>query len=244
MKIALAQLAINFEDKKSTFVSAKSLVKTAAKDGYDIVFLPEMSLTGFSMNTEKTKETDRETVNLFKDLAKENNIAIGFGWTKAAGEKARNMYTVLDENGALLAEYAKIHPFSFADEDKYFEGGSELCRFEYKGVKFGVVICYDLRFPYIFGGDYDVMAVPANWPVTRKDHWLTLLKARAIENQAYVAGINRAGKDYGNTAVFDANGSLVTAAEYTQHIIGFEADTAKIKEIRKNFPIRQDRKNI
>ncbi|MBQ9604692.1 MAG: carbon-nitrogen family hydrolase [Firmicutes bacterium] len=243
MKIALGQLAVNFEDKQSSFISACSLVKTAAKNN-DIIFLPEMSLTGFSMNTEKTKEHNRETVKLFETLAKENKIAVGFGWVQAAGEKARNMYTVLDENGSLIAEYAKIHPFSFAGEDKYFEGGNELCRFEYKGVKFGLVICYDLRFPYIFGGDYDVMAVPACWPDSRKDHWLTLLKARAIENQVYVAGINCAGKEHGNSAVFDANGDMLEKAQYPQTILSFDADLDKLREIRGSFPTRQDRKNI
>lgn len=243
MKIALGQLAINFEDKQNSFISASGLTKTAAKNGHDIIFFPEMSLTGFSMNTAKTKESGRETVKRFKALAKENRIAIGFGWVEDAGEKARNMYTVLDENGDLIAEYAKIHPFSFAGEDKYFEGGNEVCRFEYKGIKFGAVICYDLRFPYIFGGDYDVMAVPANWPDSRREHWLTLLKARAIENQAYVAGINCAGSEYGNSAVFDANGELVNKAQYPQTILSFEADIEKTKEIRAGFPVRQDRRS-
>ena len=244
MKIALGQLDIKFEDKQNSFAAAQGLVKTAAESGCDMIFFPEMSLTGFSMNTAATKEDGRQTVTRFAQCAKNHGIAVGFGWVRDAGERSANMYTVLDKNGGLIAEYTKIHPFSYAGEDKYFISGDSLCRFEYMGVKFGLVICYDLRFSYIFGGDYDVMLVPANWPKSREGHWLTLLRARAIENQAYCAGINCAGADYGSTAAFDPNGDEICRLFDTQGIAAAEVSAETAARIREAFPVRKDRKNF
>lgn len=242
MKIALAQLWANFEDKDSSFISAESLMKTAAKNGCEMVFFQEMTLTGYSMNTALIAEKNGETVKRFAAAAAENAVAVGFGHVKAEGERAANMYTVLDKHGAVIAEYTKIHPFSYAGEDKYFIGGDKVCRFEYGGVKFGLAICYDLRFPYIFGGDYDIMLIPADWPRTRADHWLTLLRARAIENQSYAAGINRAGVENGNTVIFDPNGEKIDALNSTQGLVYADILPENVKKIREAFPVRQDRK--
>ncbi|MBQ9518938.1 MAG: carbon-nitrogen family hydrolase [Firmicutes bacterium] len=240
MKIAFAQLYVNENDKNTTFFSAESLIKTAEKNGCDMIFFQEMTLTGYTMDKDTTE--NGETVKRFADTAAKYNIAVGFGWTKKTGDKAKNNYTVLDKKGGVIAEYTKMHPFSFAGEDKYFIGGDKECRFEYGGVKFGLVICYDLRFSYIFGGNYDIMLVPADWPRSRADHWLTLLKARAIENQSYVAGINRAGAQNGNTAVFDPNGTELERLDAVQGLIYADILPERVKKVRSDFPVRQDRK--
>ena len=246
MRIALCQSAIKYEDKKFNIDAANESVKLASKCGDDMILFPEMSFTGFSMNTDKTKENNGETLAAMADIARENNIAVGFGWVLDCKEKAKNMYTVLDKNGKILAEYAKIHPFSFAGEDRFFEGGKDICRFEYMGVKIGVAICYDLRFPYVFSADCDLMLVPANWPKSRMDHWLALLKARAIENQFYIAGVNCTGvqdkTEYnGNSCVFDPNGEELVRLENSTGIIRTNIDIAWVQSVRLAFPVRQDR---
>ncbi len=242
MKIAFAQLWVNENDRDATFLSAESLIKTAAKNGSDMILFQEMTLTGYSMDIEKTADKNGETEKLFAAAAAKYNIAVGFGHVKPSGEKAKNMYTVLDNKGKAIAAYTKIHPFSYAGEDKYFYGGESECRFEYNGIKFALIICYDLRFAYVFGGEYDIMLVPADWPRSRADHWLTLLKARAIENQSYVAGINRAGKENGNTAVFDPRGIEAARLESTQGLVYADISSENVKKARLDFPVRQDRK--
>ena len=246
MKIALCQSAIKYEDKNFNIDTAKGSIKLASECGDDMILFPEMSFTEFSMNTDKTKENNRETLAAMSDIAKKNHIAVGFGWVLDCGEKAKNMYTVLDKNGKILAEYAKIHPFSFAGEDRFFEGGKDICRFEYMGVKIGIAICYDLRFPYVFSADCDLMLVPANWPKSRMDHWLALLKARAIENQFYIAGVNCTGvqdkTEYnGNSCVFDPNGEELVRLENSTGIIRTNIDIAWVQSVRLAFPVRQDR---
>ena len=178
----------------------------------------------------------------FKNAAVKYNIAVGFGNVIPSGEKAENIYTVLDNEGGIITRYTKIHPFSYAGEDKYFNGGDKVCRVEYKGVKFALAICYDLRFAYIFGGDYDIILIPADWPRTRSEHWLTLLKARAIENQCYAAGINRAGAENGNTVLFGPDGSETERLESVQGLIYANILPDRVKEVRNAFPVRQDRK--
>ena len=249
MRIALCQSAIKYEDKKFNIDAANESVKLASKCGDDMILFPEMSFTGFSMNTDKTKENNGETLAAMADIARKNNIAVGFGWVLDCKEKAKNMYTVLDKNGKILAEYAKIHPFSFAGEDRFFEGGKDICRFEYMGLKIGIAICYDLRFPYVFSADCDLMLVPANWPKSRMDHWLALLKARAIENQFYIAGVNCTGvqtkTEYnGNSCVFDPNGEELVRLENSAGIIRADIDAKRVQSVRQAFPVRQDRINL
>lgn len=196
MRIALYQMHIEWEDKQANMEKVEAKLRALAEAQHepaseaqqesssekqiDVLLLPEMSFTGFSMNTDTTKEEKEETIEKMKLLAKQYNIAIGFGWVKDCskedcskeycdkeyrsgeyqneeycnehfrGKKAENHYTIVDKTGECISDYAKIHPFSFAGEDLKFQGGEEITSFWLEGVPCSNFICYDLRFPEIF----------------------------------------------------------------------------------------------
>lgn len=249
MKIALAQTEIIWEDKKQNYSNAEKIIKGVSSENADIVFFPEMSFTGFSMNTEVTKENKSVTIEYCQNIAKKCKIAIGFGWVKDCGEKCENHYTVVNEAGKIISDYAKIHPFSFSDENKFFRGGSSLAKFEFDKVKFSTFICYDLRFPEIFqavSNDVSVIIVPANWPESRSEHWKCLLKARAIENQVYLIAVNCVGnvggiRYSGDSCIIDPDGKIqyIISDKPGTYIFDFSDDTDKY---RLDFPMKQDRK--
>ena len=187
MRVALAQTDMVWEDKKASIQKAEKMVSEAAKSKADIIIFPEMSFTGFSMNLEKIgeKRDCSETVSCMSTLSKKYNIAIGFGWASLPdkkGGKGKNIFSVTDREGKLIAEYEKIHPFTYGGESRVYEGGEKLVSFSFKGHNISLFVCYDLRFPEVFQAaakKSDVMFVIAQWPETRSIHWQTLLRARA-----------------------------------------------------------------
>lgn len=261
MRIMLCQTHIIWEDKDANIKKLARLMQVAKKQTVDLVCLPEMSFTGFSMHTDLTADKSYETVIRIREFALTYQTAIAFGYvTKVipqngglpAGQddRAHNHYVVIDANGIMLADYIKIHPFSYSGEDRYFEGGSRLSHFDFMGFHIGLAICYDLRFPEQFmalGDVCDMFLVGANWPAKRAGHWDVLLKARAIENQCYVAGVNCYG-DIGDT-FYSGNSMMlgpdgIVLGEQIEEgyaIYELENDVAGIREA---FPVRQDRKDI
>lgn len=250
MIVALAQTFIFWEDKEKNFKKVRTLTQKAKIDGADIIFFPEMSLTGFSMNTKVTAEGDsQDTVEKTKELCRTENIAIGLGWTKCGDRKAENHYTVIDRNGKICSDYAKIHPFSYAGEADFFQGGKKIRCFEMGGYAWSTFICYDLRFPEIFqvaSEKADIIVVPANWPEKREEHWKTLLKARAIETQSYVLGINCVGMvgniSYsGCTSAYSPDGVCLNELVNEEGLVLVELNHEEL-EVRKSFPVKKDRK--
>lgn len=247
MIVALAQTQILWEDKERNLEKAASFMSNAKQQGADIIFFPEMSLTGFSMNTELTAEESLpETI---KRLCRENQIAVGIGWTKRGEKKAENHYAVVNKDGNICLDYAKIHPFSYAGEADAFHGGDEILSCQLGGYSFSVFICYDLRFPELFqiaSQKSDIIVVPANWPAKREEHWKTLLKARAIENQSYVLGINCVGMIggimyNGYTSAYSPEGECLAALSGEEGVVTVELQHDEL-EIRNSFPVKQDRK--
>ena len=250
MIVALAQTHILWEDKKNNFEKVISFVTEAKRQKADIIFFPEMSLTGFSMNTKVTAEGDlQETVEKIKELCKREKIAVGIGWTKQEEEKAENHYTVVNQEGSICSDYIKIHPFSYAGEAEIFQGGNKFSYFKLGEYTWSTFICYDLRFPEVFqiaSQKADVIVVPANWPKNREEHWRTLLKARAIENQCFILGINCVGMIddimySGFTSIYSPEGQCIKALSDEEGIITIELNHAGL-DIRRQFPVRQDRK--
>lgn len=254
MKIALAQLQIAWEDKEANLEKAESCLKLLKGKDIDLFLLPEMSLTGFSMNTAATKENDRQSVRRIQNLAARYHTAFGVGWVKDCGGKCENHYSLVTPRGELL-DYAKLHPFRYGGETEYFTGGDKLPVCEHRGVRIGVQICYDLRFPepfQILSRTADLIIVPANWPAARREHWNCLLKARAVENLVYIAAVNCAGEmggQYyrGDSALYAPDGSVCPAQEMLPGgcpeerllIAEVRPDTA---EYRKRFPMKEDRR--
>jgi len=249
LKVALCQMEIIWEDKIKNYEKANKYIKEAALESADIIFFPEMSFTGFSMNIEKTKEINGETIEFIKRNSIENNISIGFGWVKGNSDKAENHYSIINSKGDMILDYIKIHPFSYADEDKYFISGNEISHCEINGLGISIFICYDLRFPEIFqsiSNKVSLIVIPANWPQERNEHWITLLKARAIENQVYILGINSVGKNNGlcysgDSCIFDPLGNKLKELSNEEGII-FEDISINIDKLRADFPVKFDRK--
>lgn len=249
VKIALYQMNIVWEEKEKNYFLLENMLKKEYGKGIDLLILPEMSFTGFSMNTATTKENNMQTVDKLSCLAKTYRMAIGFGWVKDCGEQSENHYTVIDSEGTIISDYTKIHPFSFSGEDQKFQGGEELVFFELNGTMFSTCICYDLRFPEIFqiaSRKAHVILVPANWPQKRREHWKCLLKARAIENQVYMIGINCIGEigglTYsGDSCVIDPNGEVRLEADTQEMVLEYEL-TDDVELFRNAFPMKRDRK--
>lgn len=249
MRVALAQTNIIWEDKIKNECKAIEYISQASCAGAEAIFFPEMSLTGFSMNTDLTAEKDKNTIHKFCDIAVQYNIAIGIGWAKNTSELAENHYTIIGRSGEELSDYAKIHPFSYAGEDKFFSAGSEIVLFDLGNYRWSSFICYDLRFPEIFqiaSRTAEAIVVPANWPKQREEHWKCLLEARAIENQCFILGVNCTGRINGvmyggGSCVFSPNGDLLGKHEGGEGILIMDLDK-DVKELREKFPVKKDRK--
>jgi len=252
MKIALVSLNQVWEDKKANLELCKEYVEKAAHNNVELMMFPEMTLTGFSNNIAFTAECllNSPTIQEFSLLAKKFNMGLVFGVVLQDKMKALNKAVFVNNHGEVLESYTKIHPFSFAGEDRFFNAGNKLSNLYFKGINFGLTICYDLRFPELYSAlatQTDVIINIANWPSKRVEHWDILLKARAIENQTFIIGVNRTGTDGHNleykesSHVFNANGQ---ALEYEQ------IDSMKIyiidkywtKEFREKFNTINDRK--
>lgn len=251
MVIALIESNIAWEDKEKNVNSLIEQLVNLKNENVDLVLLPEMSFTGFSMNTAKTREADGFIVNKIKETSGTLNTAIGFGWVKDCGEKCENHYTLVS-GGDLLIDYVKIHPFSYGGEDNYFIGGNQLVYKQFKDFCVGIQICYDLRFPEMFqilSKKASLIIVPANWPQKRKEHWNTLLKARAIENQVYIAGVNcvgeMGGQIYsGDSAIISPLGEEINPLKIFKtndgNIFIYEINN-DVEKYRTAFPVKNDR---
>lgn len=246
MKAEICQTNIIWENKTENLKKAESIIKRSEGD---IILFPEMSFTGFSMNTAVTGENDCFTVNAVREMAVKYNKAVGFGWVYKAEDKAENHYTFVNNIGEMLSNYIKIHPFSYSGEDKYFKGGNKISVFEFMGFKISSLICYDLRFPEIFQAvskKADIIIVPACWPKARAEHWKTLIKARAIENMCYIIGINCVGNvggiEYsGDSCVVTPDGNVIEIISNKEGNVLLDIKN-DVEKYRKAFPVKMDRK--
>jgi len=249
VRIAVCQQNISFENKDYNLNKIIYNIALAKKKNADIVFFPEMSLTGFSMNIDKTSEKDFYNVDKIRSCAVENSISVGFGWVKSVGVKAENHYSVFSSAGEVVFDYVKIHPFSYAEEDLFYVGGNEVKFFHLNSICFSIFICYDLRFPEIFQAaskEASIIVVAANWPMVRKEHWKCLLKARSVENQCYIVGVNCFGKQNdiyysGDSSVFNPDGKRICYRGEKEDLAVFEIEN-DTKRYREKFPVRNDRK--
>lgn len=252
IKLALVQPQIVWEEKEHNYAGAGKWIVEAVRQGAEAVFFPEMSFTGFSMNTEITGEKDARTIDHMSALARQHHVSVGFGWVKDCAEtcgKCENHYTIVDSAGDVLSDYAKLHPFSYSGEDLRFQGGSALAHFALRGIPCSSFICYDLRFPEVFqavSGRAHVIIVPANWPAKRRDHWRTLLRARAIENQVYILAVNCVGEiggiSYtGDSCVIGPDGDARAELSGTEGMIVWELSD-DVERLRREFPVKRDRR--
>lgn len=250
MKVSLAQISTEFENKDKNKKLCLKFIKQAKEENMDFLVFPEMTLTGFSMNTDLIAEENNETVMWFSEAAKHFELNIGFGHVVRKDKKCENRFTIVDIKGEQMLSYAKIHPFSYSSEDKYYEGGSEVFYTAIKDFIVSPFICYDLRFPEIFqiaSKEADLITVAANWPKSRRGNWITLLKARAIENQCYIAAVNVIGKmegiDYsGDSLIIDPLGKIIADGASSEQLVSADIKLEEVRRFRDHFPIKKDRK--
>jgi nitrilase/cyanide hydratase and apolipoprotein N-acyltransferase len=255
MKIALVSLNQSWENKAENKQKVEKTLALIAEyyTDIDLVVYPEMTLTGFTMESQKIKEDElsSETIIFFKEQAQKHNVSIAFGVVLTKGDKASNNLAVVNEQGVLLTTYAKIHPFSYANENDYYQAGEELKKVTIAGANIGLTICYDLRFPELYQAyskDCSVMLNIANWPEHRVHHWWALIKARAIENQAFMLGVNRIGKD-GNGLLYVTSshivspyGEVLKGKSLSEEVTLYELNLEEVTQYRTEFPVKNDRK--
>lgn len=254
MRIALSMLDQAWKNKQANLNACIKLANGAFKNQVDLLIFPEMTLTGFTLETPDIAEADDASTSMhsFSSMASTHNMGIVAGVVLKTGELFKNCAVAFGRKGDQLCRYAKIHPFSFSGESRYISGGSELSTFEYEGLRFGLTICYDLRFPvlwYALADKCDCIINIANWPARRADHWRTLLQARAIENQVYVIGVNRIGLD-GNqleyiesSYAFAPDGSIVDPVAIDEGLSVVEIEKSVVKKTQESFPVRGDRQH-
>lgn len=238
IKIALVSLNQAWKDKETNVKKCEKYIEIGAKNLADLVIFPEMTFTGFTNDTNLAEFIDKSPIlNEISNLTKMHSIAVICGFMQKQDDKFYNTAIFIDKNGNLIEKYAKIHLFSFAREDKYFEAGNKLSVVNFCNHRIGLSICYDLRFAKLYcayQSKCDIIVNIANWPMQRIDHWNTLLKARAIENQLFMIGVNRTGIDANNleyvesSNIFNANGEILN---YKQ------IDEMKIYTISKSWTI-------
>ncbi len=251
MKIFCCQHDIVWENKEANHARVRELLAGVTIPPGSLVLLPELFSVGFSMEVARISEGDeRETENFLAQTAQEMGIYLLGGVVNLGADgRGRNQSVVFSPEGKLLARYSKMQPFSLGGELKHYTPGDETVSFDWQGCVVAPFICYDLRFPEIFrtavkrGAQF--FPVIANWPITRIQHWVTLLQARAIENQAYVAGVNRTGRDprynyCGRSIIVNPHGEIIADAGLEEGVISADLDLAGLLTWRAEFPALRD----
>lgn len=251
MKIYCVQHDIAWEDRRANFAKIEALLGGARPESGSLVLLPEMFASGFSMNVTAIREgRERETERYLAATAKRLGIHLlgGVVTTKTNG-KGSNQCVVFTPDGRELARYTKLQPFSLGGESDKYDAGRAPVLFDWHGFKVAPFICYDLRFPEHFRAatkrGAQLITVIANWPVSRIQHWVTLLQARAIENQAYVAGVNRCGADpklryNGRSLIINPKGEILADAGNGESVINADVSVAELKSYRRELPFLAD----
>lgn len=251
MQVVACQLDIAWEDKPTNYGKVTSLLDGVNIGPGALIVLPEMFATGFSMNVDVTDEAaDHHSGEAFAQLlADEFNACVIAGVVnRAPSGKGFNEAVVFDARRE-LCRYRKVQPFSIGGEHEHYEAGDAPMVFEWGGAKVSPFVCYDLRFPEHFrtaaAMGAEVIAVIANWPVKRIEHWRVLLRARAIENQAFVIGVNRCGVDpslayTGQSMIVDPMGRVLADAGDGEGVITATLDLADQREFRERFPVLKD----
>ena len=246
------QFDIAWEYKPANLEKVRRLLSGASPEKDSLIVLPEMFATGFSMNVNAVAENDGgETEQFLASTAKEFGIWLIAGAAMRGRDgKVRNKALVLSPEGKLIAFYAKMHPFTPGGEADHYTAGERPVAFRWGDCMVSPFVCYDLRFPEIFreaaaAHRPELFAVIANWPEKRIQHWVRLLQARAIENQAYVVGVNRVGSDQfytypGRSLIVDPQGEVLADAGDREGFIQAKLDLMNLRKYREGLPFLAD----
>lgn len=251
LSFTLVQTKLHWENKEANLQMLEEKIKSI-QHPTQVVVLPEMFSTGFSMQPELLAEDmNGSTVEWMKRIAAEKKVILAGSIIIQEDGKFFNRLIWMLPNGQ-HAHYDKRHLFAFAGEDAHYTAGNKRLIASVNGIKIHLQVCYDLRFPVWArqqtnnSPEYDVLIYVANWPERRKHAWRTLLQARAIENQCYVIGVNRVGDDgngiyhSGNSMVVDAMGEVLYEKEHEEDVHTITLSKDKLEEIRHKLPFLKD----
>lgn len=248
MRLALAQTQIVYQEPMENLTLAVHWMQQAANCGAQCILFPEMSFTGFSMQPEKTAPWGRRSMDTMCTFASAFQLAVGFGYVGTTFDgQYQNHYCVIDACGKTLTDFVKLHPFSYTGEERIYSPGDTIICGDLCGIPYSTLLCYDLRFPEVFrlaSQHAHVLIVPANWLSIRHTQFQLLLRARAIENQAYVVGINCVGTQgnnhfLGGSCVVDPEGNvrLDCGNQAALRLFDLTDDT---QQFRASFSCRED----
>lgn len=248
MKITLIQTLLHWEDPAANRIHFSERIKSIGEKT-DLIILPEMFSTGFTMAPQIVAEAaNGETVKWMQQMAKQYDCAITGSLIITEKDKFYNRLLFVHPDGT-IEKYDKRHLFGLANESEIFTAGKDKLTVNYKGWKICPLVCYDLRFPVFSRNveEYDLLLYVANWPVARVQAWDTLLPARAVENMCYVAGVNRTGEDSneneynGHSHVYDFLGTPMNLLSEEEKNITVTLDKDALNEVRDKFGFLNDR---
>jgi predicted amidohydrolase len=249
MIVAGLQMDIAWESPRENFRRVRAETARLAGQGIGLLVLPEMFATGFSMRAEVVSGHSGEVRKFLAGLAQELSTHVLGGYAEPGEERPANTCSLFDPRGHELLRYRKIHPFTLGGEDEHYAAGDRVRTAEVNGVGVTPLICYDLRFPEVFrvaAGRTALFPILANWPEERRETWSVLLRARAMENQAYVLGVNRTGmggghSHAGDSVLLDPLGRPLAAPGEGGLVVG-EVDPSRVQEIRDRTGFLWDRR--
>jgi omega-amidase len=250
MNITLFQSDTAWLDKDLNLSKIKDVL--TLHHGTDVLLLPEMFNTGYIMHPEQGAESiDGATITKLHDMLNNSNTIIGGSMPTISGHNYYNTFVFVNKDG-LIGQYAKQHLFAPAGEAERYSSGADDVVVSIKDVLVKPLVCYDLRFPYVSynkgEAPFDILVYSANWPVSRIQQWEKLLMGRAIENQCYVIGVNRVGKDAngyeysGHSMVVNHMGDVLMCLDEREQSASLDIDLTAMYEYRNKFPFLKDRK--
>ena len=253
LSIALAQAEFKLGDPESNFEKASKLITKAAENGAGLILLPELWVSGYDLANFKdyASPINEGWFSRVGSAAKNNKIALGCSMIEEDGGSYYNTFVFYDSSGSLLGKYRKIHLFEKLKEKDYFQPGIDLINFDFDSVKIGLATCYDLRFPELFSAHaaagVELILITAEWPKKRVNHWSLLIKARAIENQYFVAAVNKVGESFGaqlggHSVVVDPMGEILVEGEDNEVLLLTDINLNDGDRVRRWMPVLKDRK--
>jgi omega-amidase len=253
ISIALAQMHIAFGDTQCNLNQVRSLAKEASEKKAQLLLLPELWSTSYDLQRgHQLAQENQEIVRELYILAEKYNIAIGGSLLIAESGEIFNRFLLISPTEDIIASYDKIHLFRLLDEHTWLSGGNHIQSVNFAGGTAGLAICYDLRFPELFRkyalGRANIIFIAAEWPAERIEHWQILLRARAIENQLFIAAVNCVGKSgdqiYGGaSAVIDPMGRvLIEGSPDMEQLLYASVSLNEIENVREKIPVFKDRR--
>jgi len=251
--IALAQMALTLGEPETNYQKVNKWVGSAADGGADMILLPELWASGFDLKNSHKYASSLEEGYFARmsSLAKEQKIAVGGSLIEKYEDDFYNTFALYEASGELITFYRKVHLFHLLKEEQYFKTGNQLAMVDTAWGKIGLAICYDLRFPEMFraygAGGAELILVVAEWAQRRIEHWSLLLQARAVENQCFVAAVNKSGISQdeaigGFSAIINPMGEYLAQGGKDEELLIAELNLKEVEKTRRWMPVMQDRK--